>query len=93
MIFGNHVREELLDEEIMRNGVHVESEVDVAFGAVENRLATSDTGVVDQDGWVTKAGLDGVACGDDIGSRRKIAFEVADRWRACLTMDQLEFGS
>lgn len=78
----DHVRQELLRQEVVRDAVHVERETDVAFCALEERFPARDAGVVDEDGWVAQLGFDGIAGFDDGGARGQVAFEVFDGGRS-----------
>lgn len=80
VVFGNHIREELLNEKIMADGINEERKFDVCFCAVEDRLAASNTCIVDEDGRITEGALNGIACSYDFRSGCKIAFEVMDCW-------------
>lgn len=54
----DHVREELMGEVVVGEGVDLEGQVDVFLGAVEDGAAARDAGIVDEDGWVAERGAD-----------------------------------
>jgi len=59
MVFLNHAGKELLREEIVRNGVDIEGEVNVELGGVEDGLAARAARIVDQNRRVAIHGADG----------------------------------
>lgn len=77
----NHGGEELLGEEVMREGIHVEGEADVVLAGLEDGFATSTAGIVDKDGGIAEGGTDGGCGGYNGGLGGEIALEVLHRGR------------
>ena len=83
MVVGDHVWQELLGEEVVRESVDFEGQVDVLFCAFENGLAAHDAGVVYEDGGIAEGGADGGGGGGDGVGGGEVAFEVADGGGRC----------
>lgn len=77
----DHVRQELLGEVVVGEGVDLEGQVEVFLGGVEDGLATGDAGIVDQDRGVAKRAADGGGSGADGRGGGQVALEEADRRR------------
>jgi hypothetical protein len=76
VVVGDDVGEERFDDPEVGKGVDVEGETNVTGGRLEESLAASDAGVVDDDGGVTDFGANLVGDGVDVLWRSEIAFVV-----------------
>lgn len=79
----NHVWEELLYEEIVREGVYVEGEADVEFSGGEDIFASRAACVVDEYGGVADCGFYGGCNRSDALRVSEVAFEELDGWGCC----------
>lgn len=61
VVFGDHVRDELLGHPVVGEGVYFVGLADVLFGFVEDGAFEGDAGIVDEDGWA------GVLRADQVG--------------------------
>jgi hypothetical protein len=78
MIALDHSRKKFLDKEIMRDGVDVEGKANILFRGIQDTFAAGDTGIVNQNGWVSNKASDFAGNRCNGRGRRDIAFEIVD---------------
>lgn len=78
VVAGDQAGQELLGQDVVRDGVDVEGEADVLLGALEDGLSACDTGVEDEDGGVADGAADLSGDRGDGGRVGDVALEVVD---------------
>jgi hypothetical protein len=85
VVVGDHVREELLRELVVADGIDLEGEAQVVVRGVEDGLAARKASVVHQHGGVADFGLDlGGGFFDGVVGA-KVGVEVEDVWWDCVS--------
>jgi hypothetical protein len=74
----DHMRQELLDQQEMRDVVDVKGRADLRFGLFENGFAVPDSRIVDQHRRVPDVSADGASDGGDVGGGGHVGFVEGD---------------